>query len=117
MVKKKNSSKTQRTRNDQNAGKGHLPKDMEPPAAERKKGQFEEKKTASPRKYQELQHHFRQLYLYAFATQSSVLDHVKRQVIEAELGRLPEILRAWEGLQGRVETLVQNEGGLPDTIQ
>ncbi len=62
-------------------------------------------------------HSFRQRYLYAFATQAEVLHHVRTQALEVDAQRLPEILGMWEALQPRIDALVEQECGLPETIR
>lgn len=62
-------------------------------------------------------HFFRQQYLFAFATQSELLQYVRTQSVTEEAAGLPEILSAWSGLQPRVAELVRREGGVQDTIQ
>jgi len=62
-------------------------------------------------------HFFQQRYLYAFATQAEVSQHIRTQAIPDEAVRAPQILAAWAQLQPRVASLVADEAGLPDTIQ
>jgi hypothetical protein len=62
-------------------------------------------------------HSFRQLYLFAFATQAQVLHHVRTQALEEESERRPEIMSAWERLQPRVTELVRREAGVAETIR
>ena len=62
-------------------------------------------------------HFFKQQYLYAFAPQAEVLNHVRTQGLDDESQRLMQILENWRGLQSRVAALVQQEMGLADTIQ
>lgn len=60
-------------------------------------------------------HSFRQRYLFAFATQGEVLNHMRTQALEEERKRLPEILEAWQKIQARIEQLVASEAGLADS--
>lgn len=62
-------------------------------------------------------HYFNQRYLFAFATQAEVLNHVRTQGLEEEGQRLPDIMSAWRNLQPRVADLVQRESGQAETIQ
>lgn len=62
-------------------------------------------------------HFFKQKYLYAFATQSEVLHHVRTQALEEETHRLPEILATWQRQQQRVTSLVQLETQIADSIR
>ena len=62
-------------------------------------------------------HFFEQRYLFAFATQAEVLHHVRTQSLEEESARLPEILRAWEGLRPRVEQLNERERDIAESCQ
>lgn len=62
-------------------------------------------------------HFFRQQYLFAFATQAEVLQHVRTQAVTEEVTRLPEILAAWSEVQPRVADLARREAGTPDAIQ
>lgn len=61
-------------------------------------------------------HYFQQLYLFAFATQAEVLNHIRTQALEEDATRRDEILRAWGALQPRVAGLIEGEAGLPDRI-
>lgn len=56
-------------------------------------------------------HHFPQRYLYAFATQGEVINHVRTQAVVEESHRLSEILLGWELLQPRVTALMEKEIG------
>jgi hypothetical protein len=59
-------------------------------------------------------HSFNQLYLYAFATQGELLNHVRTQTLDEEFERFPEILFQWQMLQLRVQQLCQREHTLAD---
>lgn len=59
-------------------------------------------------------HSFRQRYLYAFATQAEVIQHVRTQAVGEELKRLPEIFAGWELLQPSVARLIEKERGIAD---
>lgn len=61
-------------------------------------------------------HYFRQRYLFAFATQAEVLNHIRTQALEEEGKRLPEIMKAWNESQTRVRDLVQREVSEADSI-
>lgn len=61
-------------------------------------------------------HYFDQLYLYAFASQGEVYQHIRTQAIKDERQRSDAILAAWRGVRPRVTHVLQNEAGLPDTI-
>lgn len=56
-------------------------------------------------------HHFPQRYLYAFATQGEVINHVRTQAVGEESHRLSEFLLGWELLQPRVTALMEKEIG------
>ena len=62
-------------------------------------------------------HYFRQRYLFAFATQAEVLNHVRTQALEKERERMPEIMVKWRSLQPRVTDLVQKESGQAEAIR
>ncbi len=62
-------------------------------------------------------HFFNQRYLYAFATQGEVQQHVRTLTLEVEITRLPEILSQWQAQQTAVRQLIQTEVRLADTIQ
>jgi hypothetical protein len=62
-------------------------------------------------------HFFRQQYLFAFATQAEVLQHVRTQAVTEEAARLPAILAGWSGVQPRVADLTSREAGIQDAIQ
>lgn len=57
---------------------------------------------------------YEQLYLYAFATQGEIVNHVRTQAIEEESGRIEDILQSWQALQARVQTIMAHEAGLAD---
>ena len=59
-------------------------------------------------------HSFNQRYLYAFATQGEISNHIRTQTLEEEVARMPEILFQWRAQQPRVQQLIQNETGLAD---
>jgi hypothetical protein len=59
---------------------------------------------------------FRQRFLFAFATQSEVLHHVRTQALSEEAARIPEIQAAWNRLQPRVVQLMEREADIADTI-
>jgi hypothetical protein len=61
-------------------------------------------------------HHFEQRYLFAFAPQAEVLQHVRTQSLKEDQEFLPSILAAWGELQPRVADLLQREVGLADKI-
>ena len=61
-------------------------------------------------------HFFRQSYLYAFAPQATIINHVRTQALRDEVERLPSILDSWRSLQARVKELAKAEAGFPDTI-
>jgi len=69
----------------------------------------------SPPKVAVATHFFPQRYLYAFATQAEVLQHIRTQASEAEMERLPEILAGWSELRPRVAQLEERETGLPES--
>src|SRR5689334_18707593 len=62
-------------------------------------------------------HAFRQRYLFAFATQAELQQHVRTQALESEANRLPEIMSTWEQLQPRLAALYQQEAGYAETMQ
>jgi hypothetical protein len=62
-------------------------------------------------------HSFRQLYLYAFATQAEVLQHVRMEALAQESERLEEIMANWASLQPRVDALIQDEQADAETIE
>src|SRR5438093_7715371 len=62
-------------------------------------------------------HSFRQKYLYAFATQGEVLNHVRTQALREESEGLPQILGAWEEQQAVVIRLAVQEAGIAETIR
>jgi|SRR2546426_5184910 len=62
-------------------------------------------------------HSFRQRYLYAFATQGEVLNHIRTQALREEAERLPQILRAWEEQQAIVTRLAAQETGTVEAIR
>src|SRR6266581_6529210 len=62
-------------------------------------------------------HSFRQRYLFAFATQGEVLNHIRTQALHEEVVRLPEILSSWSHLQPKVAELIQREVGTAESIQ
>lgn len=62
-------------------------------------------------------HFFRQQYLFAFATQAEVLQHVRTQTLSEESERLPEILGSWQSIQPRVAELLRREAGFADGIR
>jgi len=59
-------------------------------------------------------HYFRQQYLFAFATQGEVLNHIRTQTLQDELERLPELVRAWQMQQAIVQQVIEREAGLAD---
>lgn len=61
-------------------------------------------------------HSFRQRYLYAFAPQGEMLNHLRTQAVEQELVRIPEIMQSWEALQPRVAELTVAELGVAEEI-
>jgi len=64
-------------------------------------------------------HYFEQRYLYAFASQAEVYQHVRTQAIREEktADRINAILAAWSAVRPRVMQVVQAEAGLADTIR
>lgn len=62
-------------------------------------------------------HFFLQNYLYAFATQAEVVNHVRTQAMDEEVQRLPGILQNWEEKQTLVTSLVSRELGIAETIE
>src|SRR5437660_9921062 len=61
-------------------------------------------------------HTFRQLYLFAFATQAEVQQHVRTQALEEEATRLGKIMDTWAQLQSRVADIVQRETGFAEAM-
>jgi hypothetical protein len=61
-------------------------------------------------------HSFRQRYLYSFATQAEVINHVRTQAVGGEVRRLPEILAGWEMLQPRLAALTYEEQGIANGV-
>lgn len=61
-------------------------------------------------------HTFRQLYLFAFATQAEVQQHVRTQTLEEEATRLSQIMDTWAQLQPRVAEIVQREAGFAEAM-
>ena len=62
-------------------------------------------------------HSYEQRYLFAFATQSEVANHIRTQALDEERERLPEVLEQWNQLQTRVQSLVAEEEGISSTIE
>src|SRR6266508_4379018 len=62
-------------------------------------------------------HQFRQQFLYAFATQSEVVNHVRTQGVPSEALRIPEIVMKWTTIQPEVQRLLALEQGIADTSQ
>src|SRR2546425_12389666 len=60
---------------------------------------------------------FTQRYLYAFATQGEIQNHVRTQTVEAESVRLPEIMTQWSAQQPAVQALMQAEATLANQAQ
>lgn len=60
--------------------------------------------------------YFRQLYLFAFATQPEVINHLRTQAIPEELKRANDIIREWRNLQAPLQELIADEAGIADTI-
>src|SRR5689334_21805020 len=60
--------------------------------------------------------YFKQLYLYAFASQPEVIAHLRMQATSEEMKRSNEILAAWSALQPQVQALVAAEGGVAETV-
>ncbi len=54
---------------------------------------------------------FRQQYLFAFAPQAELVQHVRTQAAPAEVARLPELLEAWNAAQSRLQSLLRREAG------
>jgi hypothetical protein len=50
-------------------------------------------------------HFFNQRYLYAFATQAEVLNHLRTQALPEERVKEADILTNWGNLQAKVATL------------
>jgi len=59
-------------------------------------------------------HYFNQLYLYAFATQGEIFNHIRTQTLEVDPGRMSEILASWQAQQPAVQTILRTEIGLAD---
>ncbi len=59
-------------------------------------------------------HFFNQLYLYAFATQGEIFSHIRTQTLEADSGRMSEILASWQAQQPAVQAILQAEIGVAD---
>ena len=57
-------------------------------------------------------HFYNQRYLYAFATQGELINHVRTQTQDAE--RLSQILALWQEQQRSVQKLIAAEAGLAD---
>ncbi len=62
-------------------------------------------------------HYFRQLYLYAFAPQAEVMNHLRTQALSGENSQVPKLLGYWTLLQSRIGKLMQDEAGLAETIE
>jgi len=62
-------------------------------------------------------HSFNQKYLYAFAGQAEIVNHIRTQALEEEAKRLPDILAAWEKQRRRVADLMNVEIGVPEQIR
>jgi hypothetical protein len=58
--------------------------------------------------------YYSERYLYAFATQGEILNHIRTQTLEEEFTRIDEILAQWNAQQPAVQNLIQNELGLAD---
>jgi hypothetical protein len=71
----------------------------------------------APTQPQVTAHHFEQRYLFAFATQAEVVQHMRRESLKEDQSHTPSILRAWGELQPRVAALVQRESGLAENIE
>ena len=59
-------------------------------------------------------HYFEQRYLYAFATQGELINHVRTQALTDEFARIEKIQADWQALQPKVQQLIQTESGLAD---
>jgi len=57
---------------------------------------------------------YEQRYLYAFATQGEIVNHLRTQALEEESVRMQEVLQSWQALQSRVQELMKNEAGAAD---
>ncbi len=62
-------------------------------------------------------HSFDERYLYAFATQGEVIQHLRTQALKEDRDSLPEVMEAWNRVQGVVVELVQREAGMAETIR
>ena len=62
-------------------------------------------------------HSFRQSYLYGFATQAEITQHVRTQAVAEEVARLPEIIDAWTNLRSTIAALEATQVGLAEAIQ
>ena len=60
-------------------------------------------------------HFFRQLYLFAFAPQAAVLQHIRTQAIPEEQARIPEIIGRLSDAQRKVTSLMEQEPTLVDS--
>jgi hypothetical protein len=63
------------------------------------------------------EHRFQQEYLYAFAPQLEVTNHIRTQAIGIDQDRQSQILSDWALLQPTVQQLGMAEAGLADTIE
>ncbi len=62
------------------------------------------------------EHSFTQEYLYAFATQGEITNHIRTQALGLDRDRQAEILERWALLQPVVMELATTEAGLAETI-
>ena len=62
-------------------------------------------------------HFYKQRYLYAFAPQAEVVQHIRTQALEQESSMQTQILQSWEQLQSRVATMLASEIGVAESIQ
>src|SRR5690349_18426923 len=60
---------------------------------------------------------FSQLYLFAFATQGELFQHIRTQTLKQESVRYPEILAAWQAQQPIVQQQIQTEIGFADQMR
>lgn len=60
---------------------------------------------------------YRQKYLFAFASQPEVLQHLRTQSAPEGAARIPQIMSAWTAAQPVVQALIANEGGVADNRQ
>src|SRR5216684_1754547 len=60
-------------------------------------------------------HFFKQRYLFAFATQGEVINHLRTQTLNDEAANTPDILLKWQEQQSKVQQCALAEPGVADS--